>query len=61
MGHFNRTGSHCAEGQQTGERNNSGEATDRIHGAEPFLVVMQVQVMVLARASESNQTLGGLR
>ncbi|MNJ37175.1 hypothetical protein D3C77_319840 [compost metagenome] len=54
-------GGHGAQRQQGGERNNSGEAIDRIHGAEPFLVVMQVQVVVLALASESNQALEGPR
>ncbi|MNR66487.1 hypothetical protein D3C85_1899980 [compost metagenome] len=61
MGHFNRTGSHCAEGQQAGEGNNSGEAIDRIHRVGPFLVVMQVQVVLLAFASESNQPLEAQR
>nr|NLU59204.1 hypothetical protein [Pseudomonas sp. BIGb0427] len=59
MSDFNGTvGGNCTEGQQGGEGNDSGEAIDRIHREKPFLVVMQVQVVVLALASESNQRHG---
>ncbi|MNE10349.1 hypothetical protein D3C80_1030580 [compost metagenome] len=55
------SGSNSTQGQQGGEGNDSGEAIDRIHREEPFLVVMQVQVVVLALALESNQRHPGRR